>query len=89
MTITSWIDQASCTAAHPYADWFAEEGTLDLITALHICKTKCPVKKQCLTHAMDNEERHGVWGGATSRQRMLLARKRGQHLDLVLTPRRY
>jgi WhiB family redox-sensing transcriptional regulator len=89
MTITNWVDQASCSTSTGRANWYAEEGTIELIAALHICKTKCPVKEECLAHAMENEERHGTWGGTTPRQRLLLTRMRDQHLDVVLAPRRY
>ena len=89
MTIINWIDQASCSSPSGRANWFAEEGTIELLAALHICRTKCPVKDECLQHAVESGENHGTWGGATPRQRLFLTRKRGQHSDSVLTPRRY
>ncbi len=36
--------------------------------AVAICNT-CPVKTECLQHAIDNDERWGVWGGTTPRER--------------------
>ena len=41
--------------------------------ALAIC-AGCSVRKECLQHALDNDERFGVWGGTTERQRRLMAR---------------
>lgn len=29
----------------------------------------CPVRAECLEAAIEGEERHGVWGGMTSRER--------------------
>ena len=39
--------------------------------AKRICMT-CPVREQCLDHAMRNEERHDVWGGLDWLERDLL-----------------
>ena len=30
----------------------------------------CPVKRECLEHALTVPERHGVWGGTTPTERM-------------------
>jgi WhiB family redox-sensing transcriptional regulator len=43
-------------------------------TALMICST-CPVVDQCLDHAIETNERFGVWGGTTERQRRKLAKR--------------
>lgn len=44
-------------------------------TAIEICK-KCPVKMQCLEHAITTPENFGVWGGATPEQRAIIRRTR-------------
>jgi WhiB family redox-sensing transcriptional regulator len=36
-----------------------------------ICK-QCPVRATCLTNALVNDERYGVWGGTSGRQRAKL-----------------
>lgn len=36
-----------------------------------ICAT-CPVKEQCLEFAIKNDERDGVWGGLTAKERKAL-----------------
>lgn len=41
--------------------------------ALAIC-SMCPVVDECLQHALESNERFGVWGGTTERQRRKLSR---------------
>ena len=36
-----------------------------------LCR-RCPVRAECAAHALSHGERHGVWGGFTSRERMRL-----------------
>lgn len=33
-----------------------------------VCAT-CPVRADCLQHALDHDERYGIWGGMTGRER--------------------
>lgn len=33
-----------------------------------LCRT-CPVRRECLEYADDNDEREGIWGGMTPTQR--------------------
>lgn len=54
--------------------WFPEDSCLGT-EAKNICK-RCPVAVECLEHAMDNNEKFGIWGGLSSSQRKLLARQR-------------
>jgi WhiB family redox-sensing transcriptional regulator len=44
--------------------------------AIAICNT-CPVKKQCLDHALNVPEMYGVWGGMTEENRAELANSLG------------
>jgi hypothetical protein len=43
-------------------------------TARRICDA-CPVAAACLTYALENDERYGVWGGQSGRQREKLRRR--------------
>ena len=42
-------------------------------TALTICGI-CPVREDCLDHALESKERFGVWGGTTDKERRKLTR---------------
>lgn len=36
----------------------------------------CPVRTECLAHALDTDEREGIWGGTTPAERRALTRRR-------------
>lgn len=36
----------------------------------------CPVRDQCLEYAIENEIRHGCWGGTSERDRRKIRRQR-------------
>jgi WhiB family redox-sensing transcriptional regulator len=50
--------------------------------AVSICNT-CPVKMQCLEHALNTPEIYGVWGGMTEEQRHQILRKRGIKFEYI------
>ena len=70
----SWQADALCAQTDPEA-FFPEKGgsTRD---AKRIC-TGCDVKAQCLEYALANDERFGIWGGLSERERRKL-KKRAQ-----------
>lgn len=45
----------------------------ELPAARRVC-AECPVRKECLKHALDNNEKFGVWGGASERERRAMQR---------------
>ena len=47
--------------------------------ARDFCRT-CPVRTECLAHALDHQVEFGVWGGMTERQRRALLRARPEVL---------
>lgn len=50
--------------------------------AVSICNT-CPVKIQCLSHALGTPEIFGVWGGTTEDQRWDMLKKRGATFEYI------
>ena len=68
----SWQRDAICSQTDPEA-FFPEKGgsTRD---AKKICNG-CEVRDQCLQYALDNDERFGIWGGLSERERRKLKRR--------------
>lgn len=46
-----------------------------IIAAKKIC-SPCPVKNQCLEHALSTPEYYGVWGGLSEEERESILRRR-------------
>ncbi|MFT4221263.1 MAG: WhiB family transcriptional regulator [Microbacterium sp.] len=67
-----WQTDALCAQTDPEA-FFPEKGgsTRD---AKRIC-TSCEVRAQCLEYALQNDERFGIWGGLSERERRRLKRR--------------
>jgi WhiB family redox-sensing transcriptional regulator len=62
-----------CRAGDPDL-WFAES-PVQLEQAKALCES-CPIRKGCLTAAIDRAEPWGVWGGEIFDQGVVIARKR-------------
>lgn len=68
----AWQADALCAQTDPEA-FFPEKGgsTRDAKT---ICTT-CEVRGECLEYALQNDERFGIWGGLSERERRKLRRR--------------
>lgn len=64
-----WTEQGICRTVDPDV-WFPEVGCgrPAVQTAVKICQG-CPVRRECLAAALERNERFGIWGGTTERQR--------------------
>jgi WhiB family transcriptional regulator, redox-sensing transcriptional regulator len=58
----------------PPETFFPSDG-VGVEIARRIC-ADCPVKPACLEYALHNRIEHGVWGGASERERRRIARQR-------------
>jgi WhiB family transcriptional regulator, redox-sensing transcriptional regulator len=70
---TSWMAQGKCREVHPSV-FFPSDG-VGVDIARQICQD-CPVKTPCLEYALRNRIDHGVWGGASERERRRILRQR-------------
>ena len=68
----AWQTDALCAQTDPEA-FFPEKGgsTRD---AKKICAS-CEVRNQCLEYALKNDERFGIWGGLSERERRKLRKR--------------
>lgn len=66
-----WRDRALCAETDPEA-FFPEKGG-STRAAKRVCAS-CPVRAECLEFALDGEERFGIWGGLSERERRQLYR---------------
>jgi len=68
----AWQTDSLCAQTDPEA-FFPEKGgsTRD---AKRIC-TSCEVKARCLDYALENDERFGIWGGLSERERRKLRKQ--------------
>lgn len=69
-TTSSWRDAALCAQTDPAA-FFPEKGE-STRQAKAVC-TACPVQGECLDFALAHDERFGVWGGLSDRERRRLS----------------
>lgn len=71
-SMLGWQDRALCSQTDPEA-FFPEKGgsTRD---AKKVC-VGCEVKAECLEYALRNDERFGIWGGLSERERRKLKKR--------------
>jgi WhiB family redox-sensing transcriptional regulator len=69
----AWMLHARCRGANP-TEFFPSDG-LGVEMAQRIC-TGCAVRVDCLEYALLHRIEHGVWGGASERERRRILRRR-------------
>jgi WhiB family transcriptional regulator, redox-sensing transcriptional regulator len=66
-----WQDDALCAQTDPEA-FFPEKGG-STRAAKRVCRA-CTVTAECLEYALEHDERFGIWGGFSERERRRLKR---------------
>lgn len=69
-----WQDRALCAQTDPEA-FFPEKGG-STREAKRVCRN-CEVRAECLEYALEHDERFGIWGGMSERERRRLKRQAG------------
>ncbi|MEX2549458.1 MAG: WhiB family transcriptional regulator [Nitriliruptoraceae bacterium] len=69
----TWQNDAACRDADPELFFSANED--DRAVALDMC-AGCPVRTECLDHALETREAYGIWGGTDEQERKRLLRRR-------------
>ena len=70
--LLGWQDRALCAQTDPEA-FFPEKGG-STREAKRVC-TGCEVRAECLEYALANDERFGIWGGLSERERRKLKKR--------------
>lgn len=70
--IIGWQERALCAQTDPEA-FFPEKGG-STREAKKVC-VSCDVRSECLDYALENDERFGIWGGLSERERRKLKRR--------------
>lgn len=68
----AWQTDALCSQTDPEA-FFPEKGG-STREAKRVCAS-CDVRSECLEYALANDERFGIWGGMSERERRRLKKK--------------
>ena len=71
--------EGNCREVHPSL-FFPSDG-VGVEVAKQVC-LDCPVKAPCLEYALRNRIDHGVWGGASERERRRILRQRRVAADI-------
>lgn len=64
-----WAKDALCAQTDPEA-FFPEKGGTTA-PGKSLCR-RCPVRAECLDYALEHDERFGIWGGLSERERRQL-----------------
>lgn len=70
--VLGWQERALCAQTDPEA-FFPEKGG-STREAKRVC-VSCEVRSECLEYALANDERFGIWGGLSERERRKLKRR--------------
>ena len=68
-----WQSDAKCLGVDP--DLFFPERGASTKEAKAVCR-ECPVRGDCLESALENNEKFGIWGGLSERERRRIRRAR-------------
>ena len=68
-----WVEDRACGEFDPEVFFPPKGGSAKAARA--IC-AGCPVRTECLTYAIENDEKYGVWGGLSEYERRKLRRGR-------------
>ncbi|MCC5950294.1 MAG: WhiB family transcriptional regulator [Nitriliruptoraceae bacterium] len=68
-----WQQDAACREADP--ELFFANGDAEREAAMALCGA-CPVRTECLEHALSTRESYGIWGGTDEHDRKRLIRRR-------------
>lgn len=76
VTTEPWVRAARCAKLElPSRLFFPERG--ESISLAVQCCARCSVRRECLDYALRTNEKFGIWGGTSERERRRMRRQRG------------
>lgn len=69
-----WVGDARCAEVDPDI-FFPSKGEVPIADLARTVCGGCPVADECLSFALRTDQRYGIWGGLTTRQRRSLAKR--------------
>ena len=69
--VPTWWHEALCRGAGHDIFFGTDESHTSLKAAREFC-IECPVKTDCLTHALETPEEYGIWAGTSARNREMM-----------------
>ena len=78
-----WQEDAACREYDNVLFFGPDPGESELekqhreMQAKAVCKT-CPVRESCLEFAVETNQKYGIWGGMTDKERASLKRRRAR-----------
>jgi WhiB family redox-sensing transcriptional regulator len=82
LDIAPWRESAACARVDPEL-FHPERGQGERIAyarAKAVC-ANCPVQRECLDDALEQDDRYGIWGGLLPHEREEIRRQRGMTRD--------
>ena len=70
---SDWMQDGACREVR--TEMMFPQDSAGVVAAQQVC-ARCEVREPCLEFALSNRIEHGVWGGASERERRRLARSR-------------
>ena len=71
--MSNWMSRGACAEMEP-SFFFPSDG-VGVTRARKIC-AECQVRPACLEYALEHRIEHGVWGGASERERRRILKSR-------------
>lgn len=71
-----WWEQAACRG-EPAHLFFPDRGDAGNVRLARSICAECPVKLDCGSWAVEHNERFGMWGGTSPRERRVIRRRLG------------
>lgn len=69
-----WMQDALCAQVEPDVMFPADRDAAGARRAKKLCDA-CPVRQLCLDYALQNNIRHGIWGGMSPLERAAVRRR--------------